>query len=150
MDAVTYPNERVQSWLREHWIACRLPIAEEKELARRFGVLWTPGLVWLDAEGAAHHTNVGYFEPNELLAESCFGAGMVAAGSGDWEAALSWFETVDKQWQHSHAAPAAKYWAGVAAKMWSGDVEPLLAHWRNLIRLYGSSSWAEKVSFIDN
>lgn len=150
MDAVTYPNDRVAEFLSEHTIPIKLQIDENQSDAKEYGMNWTPGLVWLDGEGSAHHSNVGYFEPDELIPECLLGAARVAAGTGNWDGANSLFTRIGSDWKDSHAAPAALYWQGVSAKMATDEVEPLLKNWKRLIETYPKSAWAMKVRFIED
>ena len=150
MDAVTYPDSRVAEFLTEHTIPIKLQIDEHKSDANEYGMNWTPGLVWLDGDGSAHHHNVGYFEPDELIPECLLGAARVAAGSGNWDKANGMFERIASDWKDSHAAPAALYWRGVSAKMATGEVEPLLQSWKALLATYPESAWAMKVRFIED
>lgn len=148
MDAVTYPEKRTQRFLAERVVAFRAKIDEHQDLAKELGVCWTPGLVWTTAEGVPFHRNVGFFEPDELLAEALLGCGHVAAGQSEWETARARFEEVVQRWPRSHAAPAAQYWAGVAGKKATGEVDALVSAWNELLARYGESAWAMKASFI--
>jgi len=148
MDTVTYPDAETQRFLNEHVIAFKARIDEHADLAKGFGTTWTPGLVWLTPHGRACHQNVGYFEPEELRAESLYGCGHVAAGDSDWSTARERFEQTAERWPRSHAAPAARYWAGVAAKKATGDVDDLLKAWKRLLDDHPESAWAMKVSFL--
>jgi hypothetical protein len=150
MDAVTYPDEGVARFLAEKAVCYKPRIDEEADLARRYGVKWTPGLVWLDGEGHACHQNVGFLDPREFLAESTFALGRVAACADDWAVALDRFEEVTGAWPATFAAPAALYWAGVAAKKDTGEVAPLLEKWKKLRARYRDSAWAMKVSFLED
>src|SRR5690606_4236084 len=126
MDAVTYPNSKVVEYLENNVVFFKPRIDHEPELARRFATAWTPGLLWLDAEGTPQHRNTGYFEPDEFLAEHLLGAGKVLGGSGDWEGALEQFEELVSQYPKSFAAPAGHYWAGVASKKATDDASGLV------------------------
>jgi hypothetical protein len=150
MDAVTYPDDDVQRFLAERVVAVKPQIDQETELAKRYGAVWTPGLVWMTPDGKACHQNVGFFEPAELLAESVLALGRVAGGRSDWKEARERFDEVTRTWPDSHAAPAALYWAGVAAKKDSGEVDGLMAAWKQLRKDHPDSAWATKVSFIED
>lgn len=148
MDAVTYPDERVREFLSERLVPFKPQIDEHEDLARRYGVTWTPGLVWLGPDGTACHTNVGYFAPEEWVAESLFAAGQSAAGQADWESARDHFLEVAEQWPRTHAAPAGLYWAGVASKKVTGEPDELVRLWNGLSAQHPESAWAMKVSFL--
>lgn len=148
MDAVTYPDSRVVTFLNERVVAFKPQIETSAALAERFGVAWTPGLVWLTRDGRTGHDNVGWFAPEEWLAESKLGCGKVEVRQKRWDRAARWFEEVLEQHARSLAAPAACYWAGVAAKRSSGSSEALLERWRRLLEEWPDSGWAKKVEFI--
>ncbi len=148
MDAVTYPNSEVVQYLSEHFVCFKPRLDAHRQLAKQFGVTWTPGLVWLDEAGEVHHQNVGYFAPEELLAECAFGRGKVAVGKDDWKDASACFSEVVEKWPKSFAAPAALYWNGVASKLATKDAQPLLENWNRLIDEHSDSAWAMKVSFL--
>lgn len=148
MDTVTYPNKEVIQYLSEHFVCFKPRIDAHKSLARQFGVVWTPGLVWLDSTGDVRHQNVGYFAPDELMPECAFGRGKVAALKGDWADAKTCFTEVTDKWPRSFAAPAAMYWGGAASMMASKDKESMLASWNRLLDEHPDSAWAMKVAFL--
>jgi hypothetical protein len=148
MDAVTYPNDDVQALLDERAVPYKPQIDENKDFAKRMGVVWTPGLLWLTPEGDLAHSNVGYFEPDEFQAELVYGFGKVAAAQRAWNAARRSFDEVADRWPQSFAAPAALYWAGVAGKNATDDVGPLKTAWNRLLDVHPESAWAMKVSFL--
>ncbi len=150
MDAVTYPDDETQRFLAERVVAVKPQIDRHPELAKRFGVAWTPGLVWLTPRGVPCHRNVGFFEPEELRAECLLGCAHAAAAESDWETALERFRETARLFPESHAAPAALYWAGVSAKKATGEAGALLALWKELLVEHPGSAWAMKVSFIEN
>jgi hypothetical protein len=149
MGAVTYPDEQVAQRLHDRFVCFKPQIDRNQELAHRYGVLWTPGLLWLDERGTKRHENVGFFEPREFLAECTFGEGKVLAGRKDWPGALARFEEVLQSWPDSFAAPAAAFWIAVAARFATGKSEELGTRWRELLSRYPQSSWAMKVSYIE-
>src|SRR5688572_10285594 len=97
MDAVTYPESRIEVYLNEEVIPYKTEIATEADLARGLSVTWTPGLVWLDAEGRMEHSNVGYFSPEELIAESLFGCAQVYRAKKDWRRAKDLLDRIVDQ-----------------------------------------------------
>jgi hypothetical protein len=150
MDAVTYPDDDVQELLAERVIGFKPEVGENADLARRLGVTWTPGLVWLDPDGRACHRNVGFFEPREFQAECLLGCAHVAAAQGDWEAAGELFAEIAERFPRTYAAPAALYWAGVASKKATGEGRGLMRWWKQLLRSHTGNAWAMKVSFLED
>jgi TolA-binding protein len=150
MDTVTYPDKEVVQYLSEHFVCFKPRIDAQRSLAQQLGVVWTPGLVWLDAAGDVCHQNVGYFAPEELLAECAFGRGKSAALKGEWAEAKGCFTEVTESWPSSFAAPAALYWSGAASMMATKDKEAMLKSWNRLLEDHPDSAWAMKVSFLRN
>jgi TolA-binding protein len=150
MDTVTYPNDEVAQLLHDRFVCFKPQMDRHQELAQRYGVLWTPGMLWLDERGTKRHSNVGFFEPREFLAECTYGAGKVAGGRKDWKTALQCFDEVQQRWPDSFAAPAAMYWGAVAAKFATGKTDELLRRWRELLSGHPGSAWAMKISFLND
>src|SRR5262245_16142417 len=97
MDAVTYPDKRVDSVLDGNVVPLKLEVAKEPGLAQKLGVRWTPGLLWIDKAERVQHRNTGFFEPVQFCAEIVYGCGHVAAAEGDWSRAKTLFERVGEQ-----------------------------------------------------
>lgn len=148
MGTVTYPDDEVAQRLHDRFVCFKPQLDRHPDLAQRYGVLWTPGLLWLDERGTRRHENVGFFEPREFLAECAFGEGKVAAARKDWAQALACFDEVRQRWPDSYAAPASMYWGAVAAKFATGNGNDLVDRWRQLLSEHPRSSWAMKVSFL--
>jgi hypothetical protein len=148
MGTVTYPDDEVAQRLHDRFVCFKPQIDKHPELAQRYGVLWTPGLLWLDERGTRRHENVGFFEPHEFLAECTFGEGKVAAAQKDWAGALARFDEVGQRWPDSYAAPAAMYWGAVAAKFSSGNSNDLVNRWKELLSRHPQSSWAMRIAFL--
>src|SRR5262245_34233022 len=148
MDAVTYPDARVEKFLNEEVVAFRPELHQETALAEGYSMLWTPGLVWLDDTAVARHSTVGWFPPEQFLAESLLGCAHVELWD-DAGKARQKFERIVNEFAGTRAAPAAMYWAGVAAMKASGSSDDLLRWWKRLRQEHAESSWAMKVAFIE-
>ncbi|MEZ5978673.1 MAG: hypothetical protein R3F34_10685 [Planctomycetota bacterium] len=146
---MTYPDSDTRKFLAENVVAHKVCVDDEERLVTRYDVAWTPGLVWTTPAGEAVHTNVGYFDPTEFQAECSFACGRVAAARGDWDRALERFDATAERWPHSHAAPAALFWAGAASKRSTGEVDGLLDRWKRILSDHAESAWAMKVSFVE-
>jgi tetratricopeptide (TPR) repeat protein len=148
MDAVTYPDKRVQMILEEVAVPVRIELGKQRDLGDRFSVRWTPGLLWMTQAEKVEHRNTGFLPPTEFCAEVLFGCGQVAGAEKDWAQAKRHFDRVLERFPQSFAAPAALYWSGVAGKLSTQQTEALLSAWRRLLNEYPDSGWAAKVSFI--
>ena len=102
MDAVTYPHGGVERRLAEAFVAFRPPVDLEKERARKFGVVWTPGLLFLDGLENVHYRAYGYYPPEEFEHLLHVGHGMVEFGGGRVSSALPIFARATCQIYKTH------------------------------------------------
>jgi len=70
LDAVTWPDSRVQSWLKEHSIAVQLDADQEPELVRRYGIRGYPTIVFLNPDGSLAGKIVGFRPPEPFVKEA--------------------------------------------------------------------------------
>lgn len=151
MDAVTYPNPEVAKTLNERTVAVQVDTAEPdqpaRQLMREFRLVWTPTLVWLDHHGIEVRREVGYLDPQHLVAVLGLADGQAHLLHANFVEALAIFDAVGEG-GHPHAAPEALYWAGVAA-LRQGQREQLVSRWQTLRARYPESTWWGRASFID-
>lgn len=146
MDAVTYPHGGVERRLNE-FVAARIPIAENGELARRFFTVWTPGLLFLDADENVHYRAYGFHPPEDFEHLLHVGHGMLRLDRGDARAAAEAFARAADDPERSALQPEALYWLGVS-RLKGGDKDGMTAAWTRLLDKHPGSLWAHKVGFI--
>jgi TolA-binding protein len=152
MDAVSYPHADVQHILTEHFVCARFNTADAtpavKEIQRSFRQVWTPTLLVLDHHQIEARRSIGYFPPEEFIADLRVALGMVAMLHAKYAEAFNHFRHVGDRSPQARVAPEALYWAGVAAYQRDGKPDPLLEQWRELGSRYPESAWWMRASFI--
>src|SRR5438105_7285366 len=147
MDAVTYPHQGVERRLSQHFVAVRPQIDVEKDLAKKFLMNWTPGLIFLDGQEGQHYRAFGFHPPETFEHLLDLGRGMVSFNQARYEEAIQAFTAVTGSKDPSPLQPEAQYWLGVAQYK-SGDKEALGKTWNELLDRYPKTLWAAKVGFI--
>ncbi len=143
MDAVTYPDEKVASFLSDSVIPLRVAY-DHPILAKQFGVKWTPTLVTLDIEGQEHHRTVGFLGPDELIPSLLLGMGKCFYETDRFDEALSLFEKLLATSPQSNSAPEAIFLRGVSLYKSTKDPKPLRHAYDKLAAEYPQSEWATR------
>jgi hypothetical protein len=145
-----YPNERVASFITQHFIPARLHAREQAEDFQRFGdrygAHWTPTILELDAEGTEQHRVEGFLEADDLLAQLTLGLGRTAFKAKRYDEAGRWFREVVDKYPQSDAAAEALYWTGVSRYRATGDASALGQTAKAFDTRYTDSTWAKKAS----
>jgi thioredoxin-related protein len=145
MDAVTYPNEKVAEFIDKNLIPVRVAF-DSQPLSTDFKVHWTPTLVTVDAQGQEHHRTVGFLPPEELIPSLLLGMAKVHFDQDNFDAALSGFEKVLKEYPQSDAAPEAVYLRGVSRHKKTHNAAPLKEAYEELQKTFPSSEWAKRAA----
>ncbi len=148
LEAATYPDQEVARFLADHFVAARINSDERPDLAREFGVFWTPTLVTLHHLGQRLRETIGYLPPAEMLPELALTAALYDLRSARAGEAEARFQEVVDRFGASSAAPEALYWKGLAAYRRSKDKEDLWITWRELAAAYPESIWAQKTTLL--
>lgn len=117
----------------------RLDPKTEREVARRFSILWTPTLVFQHYRGARLRESIGYLPPRELMGELGLARGLFAMRSARHAEAETLFAGVVSA--QTAAAPEALFWQGTT-HFFRGDKEGMWRLWRELVQAYPQSTWA--------
>lgn len=148
LETVTYPNEEVASFLADHFVPVRINSDDRPDLAREFGIFWTPTLVTLHHLGYRLRETIGYLPPAEMLPELTLTAALYDLRSARTGEAAARFQEVVDRFGAANAAPEALYWKGLAAYRRSKDKEHLWVAWRELVATYPESIWAQKTTLM--
>ena len=146
MDTVTYPDERVASFVRQHFIPAKVNVREQPDVAARHDVIWTPNVVIGDDSGKAAYRVEGYLPPEDFVAQLALGLGRYQLERQQYARAAHHFEEVARRHQGSDAAAQALYWLGVARYKESKDPGQLRPSWDRLVREYPASEWARRAN----
>jgi hypothetical protein len=132
--------------LSSQFVPVQVHIKEQKEVFRRFNVLWTPTQILLDADGVEWHRIEGFLPVNDFLAQLDLGLGKHHFHHEDYGKAESVFRGVCEAFRDSGAGPEACYWAGVAAYKDSKDAGHLARTAKLLSEKFPENEWARKAS----
>ena len=145
-----WPDPRVVSSVNDAFLPARLHVKDDhaayQSHADRFGVTWTPTILFLDPSGVERHRIEGFLPKEEFLGQLQLGRGRLAFHAKRYDDAQRHFEDVVSRFGDTDAAPEAQYWAGVARYKASGDPSDLGATVRALEAAYAGSVWAKKAS----
>ncbi|MGC8603460.1 MAG: tetratricopeptide repeat protein [Desulfomonilaceae bacterium] len=144
MDAVTYPNPSVVSFVIDRLIPLRVPA--DDRLAGQFKVKWTPTLVTLDEKGEEHQRHVGFLKPEEFIAAFLLAIGKVYLDTGNFEKAIQNFQEVISNYKSSKTTPEAIYLKGVALYKSTANASHLKEAYDQLFREYPDSEWADRAT----
>ncbi len=143
MDAVTYPNENVATFIEERFVPLRVAY-DHPELSKKFNVTWTPALFILDEEGVIHHSAVGFLPPEEFIPFGLLGLAKVAFDKGRYDQALCFFDNVIDRHPESSAVPEAIYLKAVCLFKKTNDASVLKKAYEELTARFPQSEWAKR------
>ncbi len=122
----------------------KIHVKENAAAFHRFGVQWTPTLMFLDPEGKEHYRFEGYLPVANFLAELDFGRGRVAFHKKQWDDATREFHSAAARDRKTEFAPEAGYWAAVAQYMKTHDAAAL-KEWSKKVRAeFPTTTWAKR------
>jgi hypothetical protein len=151
--AVTYPDARVRALLAEHFVCVKYDTKRPNEWFRRlngpFAHHWHPNVVVLDHRLAEVRRFIGYLPPDDFVAQLEVGRALVALYHQRPREALEVLEGVTGRLAHTHAAPEAQYWAGVAAYRAGGGLAALTPLWERIGERWPDSEWATRADCLD-
>jgi len=143
MDAVTYPDARVVSFIDENMIPFRV-LYDAEPLSKDFNIKWTPTIITLDSGGLEHHRSVGFLEPDALISTILLGIAKVFFDTNRFDDALINLEKILKDYPETNSAPEAIYMRGVSLYKNTDDPRELKEAYEKLRDKYPESEWAKK------
>jgi TolA-binding protein len=135
----------VQGEIGQFFVPFRVDPATAVDLARRWGALWTPTVLFLDADQALKHRVVGYHSADDFIVHLYFARGRGAFDQGRWEEAILRFKLVWERYGRHELAPEALYWLAASKYRKSGKPEELRSGWKHIESKYPESGWARRV-----
>ncbi|HHL34945.1 MAG TPA: tetratricopeptide repeat protein [Desulfobulbaceae bacterium] len=143
MDAVTYPDDAVITFINRNLVPLRIP-SDRQPLADEYEVAWTPALFILDQEGHTHQATVGFFSPEEFIPSLLLGIGNMYFHKDDFTKALDHYAAILADHADSDAVPEALFHTGVARYKSSGDPKPLKEAYQELAKEFPESTWTKR------
>jgi len=146
LDAVTYPQPSVASFITEHFVAARLLLnhSEDQTHFRTHRVIWTPTIVIADRRGVGHYQSPGYLPPELFLSMLRVGLARAQIAWAHYDEAAAQLAAVADD-QASALAPEALYWLGVAWYLQTRRRAPMMRAWNRLRQEHPASIWAARV-----
>jgi len=143
MDAVTYPEERVGTFIQETMVPLRIKF-DTQPFSTNFNIKWTPTLIALDAEGKEHHRVVGFLPPEELIPSLLLAIAKCSFDQEQFSSALSAMERILAEYPKSDSAPEALFLRGVARYKTTHNPTPLKEAYEQLHTQYPTSEWTKR------
>jgi len=97
----------------DHFLPLRINIHQQPAGFHRFGVLWTPTTLALDASGAEQFRLEGYLPRQEFSAQLELARARLAFVQKRWQAAEEIYEAVTRVSPQTLAAATGIYWSAV-------------------------------------
>ena len=141
-----YPDERVVSFVTRNFVPAKAHVQSQRDVFDRFGAIWTPTQLVLDAQGTERHRVEGFLPVEDFLAQLELGLGKLALDGKNYIEAEHRFRSICEDHPMAGAAPEACYWAGVSAYKATNAPDPLRETAGLLSRRYPESEWARKAS----
>lgn len=113
---------------------------------RRFGAIWTPSVVVLDAGGVERWRVEGYLPKREFHAQLMMALARISAMQKRWPDAEQRYGEVVDHFADTTAAAEALYWRAVSAYRRTTDHGVLTAMAKEMAARHPHSSWALKAS----
>ncbi|HVN97552.1 MAG TPA: tetratricopeptide repeat protein [Syntrophorhabdaceae bacterium] len=143
MDAVTYPDTRVSTFVTETVVPVRVP-ADAEPLATDFTLRWTPTLIILDREGKEHARTVGFIAPEEFIPTILAGMARAYIDLKQFDPAIKHLETIINSYPQSFAAPEAIFYRAVCGYKTAHDVSGLKRAYERLTKEHPKSEWTSR------
>lgn len=151
MDTGTYPDERIATYLADHFVSVRLDISDAAAMraaGRQFRTAWTPTSVFLDHNQNEVRRSIGYLPASDFLGELMLARAQAALLHGQYDQAATLCRATATDLPDTGAAPEALFWAAISAFRHSGDKADLLRSWSELQQRYPDSTWSKRTSFV--
>lgn len=143
MDAVTYPEKEVVSFIGDNIIPLRVA-HNAAPLSNDFMVKWTPTLIVLDISGKEHYRTVGFLPVAELIPSLLLGMGKSCFDLDEYEPALEDFDRAIQGYPQSFSTPEAVYLKGITRYKSTHEVKALKELHEKLRNDYPASVWAQR------
>ncbi len=143
MGAVTYPDERVAKFISLNYVPVQIQ-SSNTEMMQKYVVSWTPTILVLDADLREHYRAVGFFSPEDMIANFMMAKGRWALDTDQLADSRALFEEVVSCYPDSDAAAEATFFLGVAKYKMSHDPKPLREAYDALKAKFPHSPWTKQ------
>ncbi len=143
MDAVTYPDPNVIDFISSNMIALRVP-TDNKRLAIKFNITWTPTLVIFDSRGREHRRTVGFLPPEELIPSLLLGIAQSHFELERFAESLKYLDHLLMDYPDSKVAPEAIYLKGACSYKDTHNPGLLKEAYKELSAVFPQSEWTQR------
>lgn len=143
MDAVTYPDGKVITFINRHFIPLRLA-SDEEPYKEEFNVHWTPTIIILDRERTEHHRTIGFLSPEEFIPSLYLAIGKASFDAENQDKALVYFDNLLTEYPKSDFAPEGMYLRGVSMYKSTHDPKQLRNTYDGLQAKFPDSYWTKR------
>ncbi len=145
MGAVTYPDQKVASFIDKNFIPVQIPVSNTA-LMGKYNVTWTPTILVVDADGKEHFRRVGFHAPDDLIAAFMTGKGRWYFDLEQFPEAKGMFEEVQVAYPGTEAAAEAIFFNGVTGYKMNHEPKFLRLASDTLKEKYPDSQWTKQAS----
>jgi len=145
MDAVTYPDEKVITFVQESYIPLLIPYNAEP-LSKDFNIKWTPTLITLGTDQREHHRTVGFLDPDSFIANSLLGIGKYHFDNDRFQEAETLFREIISNYPRGDCTAEAIFLHGVSQYKQTGKAHYLKEAYETLKSQYPESEWTRRAS----
>ncbi|MEK7466294.1 MAG: hypothetical protein AAB074_02665 [Planctomycetota bacterium] len=134
--------------MEENYVALKVNVKEQRDLAKKLRVIWTPTVFAALPDGSILHQTIGWLPPADFLAEFAYGLARAALEARDFDNASRLLrDSVGRAPQHDRA-PEAMYWLGVSEFRRTGGIEAAKVAWKELSDKWPRSAWATRARWL--
>ncbi|MDQ7788008.1 MAG: tetratricopeptide repeat protein [Thermodesulfovibrionales bacterium] len=143
MAAVTYPNDKVISFINEKMVPLQVSF-DAQPIATDFNVKWTPTIITLDSKGKEHHRTVGFLAPEELIPSLLLGIAKGYFDGDQFDNALATLNKLLLEYPESDSTSEAIYLRGVCLYKNTHKAEPLKEAYEKLNARDPKGEWTKR------
>jgi thioredoxin-related protein len=142
----TFNDDDVIRLIERDTAPIMINIGENKELARKYQVDWTPAFVIADENGKELERFVGYLPPKDFMAQFLLSRGLADFHIERYKEAVSELEELVDEYAGSELVPEAEYFIGAANFKVTGSAESLGEVCQTLNKKDPESLWTKRCS----
>lgn len=131
-----------------NYVALKVNVKEQRDLAKKLRVIWTPTVFAALPDGTVLHQTIGWLPPSDFLAEFGYGLARASLESRDFDAASRLLRDAVARAPGHDRAPEAMYWLGVSEFRRTGGIEAARVAWKELADKWPASAWATRARWL--
>ena len=136
------------AFVEGNYVALKVNVKEQRDLAKKLRVIWTPTVFAALPDGTVLHQTIGWLPPDDFIAEFGYGLARAALEQRDFESASRLLrDAVTKNPKHDRA-PEAMYWLGVSEFRRTNGIDAAKVAWKELAENWSGSAWAARVKWL--